>query len=242
MRNYIKNVAILCKGDYAKMHRHLLEKKPVANYSCVDTYLTIVDAAYPKRLLELDQPPFILFYQGNLSLLNSSCVGVVGSRKPSLYAVKATYEAVAVLRERYTIVSGLAYGIDVCAHLCAIHHHTIAVVACGLDICYPMAHRDIFNQIGKHHLIISEYPRGVNPERYHFPFRNRIIASLSKCIYIMSARQKSGTMGTVDIALSLNREIVVLPHPIHDESGSGCNQLIQEGATVLTNIKELSNI
>lgn len=242
MRNYIKNLACLYQGNYAAMVKHCAAKKPVDEFECVSNFITIADEAYPKVLLELEMPPLILFYKGNLSLLSTSCVGVVGSRKPSAYAKDMTKKAVNVLKEKFTILSGMAYGIDAIAHKAALSHGTIAVLGSGIDVVYPHEHAHLYHMLCMNHLVISEYPPGTKPQRHFFPFRNRIIACLSKKVYVMSAALRSGTMLTVEEALFLNREVICLPHAIDEISGHGCNMLIAEGASLLTNIDDLYNI
>ena len=187
----------------------------------------------------MDLPPYIIFYRGDISLLRKESVGIIGSRKPSLYALSVTEKLSLKLAERFVIVSGLAYGIDVCAHQSALKFNTIAILGCGVDIVYPRIHKEIQEEISKSHLLISEYPPGVGPQKYHFPFRNRLIASLSQDLYVMSGTFKSGTMHTVMEALKLNKNIICLPHPITDSSGSGCNALIADGAMMLTNLNDL---
>lgn len=242
MREYIKNVAIHYKGDYAKMHRHIVDKRPIPSYPYEGFYLCMGDRDYPLCFYQLDCPPYILFYMGNIELINSRCIAVIGNRRPSEYGLNMTEIFVNAQKMSYTIVSGLAYGIDGQAHKSALDHQTIAIVATGLDYCYPPEHRSLMDEIARNHLVLSEYPEGVRPMKHFFPFRNRLIACLGEKTVVMSARLKSGTMRTVDITLKLNKEVICLPHPITDSSGIGCNQLIQEGATVLTNMKDLYNI
>nr|WP_244660378.1 DNA-processing protein DprA [Erysipelothrix sp. strain 2 (EsS2-7-Brazil)] len=242
VRNYLKNLAIHLRGDYSSICRFIHEGKRVPSYEYQGNYICYGDRDYPKCFYELDDPPFVIFYEGNLSLLHSRCIAVVGSRTPSKYALRMTELFVRNVREHYTIVSGLAYGIDIMAHRCALDFQSIAVVGCGLDICYPFKHREVFDVMKQKHLVISEYPIGVHPQKHYFPFRNRLIAALSQSIYVMSALARSGTMHTVNEALKLNRRVVCLPHNLDDISGVGCNLLIQEGAEVLTNLEDLSNI
>ena len=239
MRNYIKNVSYHCKGDYNKMKRMIDKKSFCKNYPCTENYIVRGEKEYPIEFERLDLPPYIIFYRGDIRLLKQASIGIIGSRKPSQYALDVTEKLSRKLAERFVIVSGLAYGIDVCAHKHALDFKTIAVLGCGVDIVYPRIHKDIQNEISKSHLLISEYPPGVGPQKYHFPFRNRLIASLSHDLYVMSGTFKSGTMHTVMEALKLNQNIICLPHPITDSSGSGCNALIADGAMMLTNLNEL---
>ncbi len=239
MRNYIKNVSYHCKGDYNKMKRMIDNKSFCIEYPCNEKFIVRGEKEYPPEFEKLDLPPYIIFYRGDISLLRKESVGIIGSRKPSLYALSVTEKLSLKLAERFVIVSGLAYGIDVCAHQSALKFNTIAILGCGVDIVYPRIHKEIQEEISKSHLLISEYPPGVGPQKYHFPFRNRLIASLSQDLYVMSGTFKSGTMHTVMEALKLNKNIICLPHPITDSSGSGCNALIADGAMMLTNLNDL---
>ncbi|MDE8334080.1 DNA-processing protein DprA [Erysipelothrix rhusiopathiae] len=242
MRNYLKNLAIHLRGDYPSICRFIHEGRNVPSYDYQGNYICYGDRAYPSSFYELDCPPFVIFYEGNLSFLNEQCIAVIGSRTPIEYALRMTEAFVGNVREHYTIVSGLAYGIDITAHRAALDFQSIAVVGCGLDICYPSKHRVEFEFMKKNHLVISEYPKGVHPHKHYFPFRNRLIAALSQSVYVMSAFVRSGTMHTVNEALKLNRRVICLPHNLDDITGAGCNLLIQEGAEVLTNLEDLSNI
>ena len=224
------------------MHRHILNAWPVKDFSYQGSFITIVDKAYPKALLALNDAPYVLFYEGNINFLNEPMVSVVGSRRPSAYSKRITRDLVTRLAHTFVIVSGMATGIDGVAHCGAITGKTIAVVATGLDCCYPLNHRELFSTLKKHHLVISEYPYGVGAQKHHFPIRNRIIAALGTSLFVMSAKLRSGTMHSVNEALALNKEIYVLPHPIDDETGLGCNTLILEGASILTNLADFDTL
>ena len=239
MRNYLKNLAIAHEGDYRKIEKAIQNREVVKEYACASPYVCIGDDAYPKVLYELEKPPFVLFYSGDLSLLKRPCMSIVGSREPSQYAYEQTQQLVDKLKRNYVIVSGLAKGIDALSHRSALDFSTIAVLGCGIDVIYPQCNASLFKVMRKNQLILSEYPPGVKPRRYFFPFRNRIIAALSPTLYVMSATKRSGTMTTVNEALSLNRHVICLPHPITLATGEGCNQLIKEGADILTSLHDL---
>ncbi|AMC93507.1 DNA processing protein DprA [Erysipelothrix larvae] len=234
MRNYIKNVAIHAKGNYDLLARLLYEKACVPEYTCNDRYICYGEKMYPSCLYELKKPPFVLFYEGDISLLDKSMVGIVGSRLPNDYGISMTKKLVGHLKCHHVIVSGVAKGIDTIAHETAMSHNTIGVLGCGLDIVYPPQNHTLIQSIKKHQLLLSEYPQGTQPKKHHFPFRNRIIAALSSDIYVMAANVRSGTMTTVNEALALNRNVICLPYQFDDPYGKGCNQLIEEGAEILT--------
>lgn len=242
MRNYIKDLSFHHEGINQKIVDSFVRKKKVKSYECSYDFVTILDKNYPRKLLDLSDPPMILYYQGDLGLLNENCISVVGSRRPNEYAIQETRRLVQSIREEYVIVSGLAYGIDVTAHEEALNHQTIAVLGCGLSHVYPKQHEKIQKNIAKKHLLITEFPENTGAKKYHFPIRNRIIASLSEKIIIMAGSEKSGTMHTANIALELNKQIYCLPYRIDEISGKACNMLIQEGAMMLTKENDLYNI
>lgn len=235
MRNYLINLSYYCQGDYRLMEKHLLNESLIPSPIKTHTKLvTILDQAYPQSLLSLESPPLVLYYEGNLRLINKPSVGVIGSRKPSNYALEMTEKLVHSIGLGLVIVSGMAYGIDSAAHKAALNYNTIAVLGNGLDCVYPYANKELQGYLMKEHLVISEYPPGRGPLKHHFPMRNRIIAALSSKLYIMAAELRSGTLATVDMALKLNKEIICLPHNINEKAGAGCNYLISDGASVLT--------
>lgn len=239
MRNYLKDLSMHYDGAYHKIKKALEKRMKVPNYTSQYPFICIGDENYPKALYDLKNPPFVLYYQGNADLLKMKSVSVVGSREPSLYAIQTTKTLVNNIKKEKVIVSGLAKGIDATAHAAALDFSTIAVLGCGIDVIYPQCNASLFKVMRKNQLILSEYPPGVKPRRYFFPFRNRIIAALSPTLYVMSATKRSGTMTTVNEALSLNRHVICLPHPITLATGEGCNQLIKEGADILTSLHDL---
>ncbi len=232
MRNRDKliSLAIKYQGDYNLIKKAIVNKEEVSELS-TNNCITIFDHEYPIELFELESPPFVLFYKGDISLLKERKIGIVGSRLASDYALNATVKFVEKVKNDNVIVSGLAKGIDACAHKCALK--TIGVLGCGIDYVYPKENIDIYKSIIKHGLLLSEYPDMTIPKGYHFPFRNRIIAALSKEIIVMEAQNKSGTLTTINAALTLGKDIKVLPFSVFDEDGKFNNYLIQEGAGIL---------
>ena len=191
--------------------------------------ITIFDAEYPKKLLNLKQPPMVLYYKGNLDLLKDSSIGITGTRLPTYYAADATTKL--CTNTDKVVISGLAKGVDTFAHKYA--KKTVAVLGCGIHYIYPLENRDLFKEVEEKGLILSEYPGLTKPLAYHFPFRNRIIAALSDELYVMEAKdQKSGTVGTVNYALDLGKNIKVLPFDAFADCYN--NTLIAEGAMVIT--------
>lgn len=201
---------------------------------------------YPRRLLDLCDPPKKLFYIGNVGLLNQPMVAIVGARKASQTGLLHAHHFAAGLgRSGYHIVSGLAYGIDSAAHRSVLAlrgpSQTIAVCGNGLDSVYPSAHRDLAKQIAKVGLLISEYPPGTGPKGFHFPRRNRIIAALSLGTVVIEAAQKSGSLITAYLSSHLGREVFVIPGPISSALYAGSHRLIQEGAKLICGVEDILN-
>lgn len=232
MRNRDKliSLAIKYQGDYNLIKKAIINKE-VVNELSTNNCLTIFDDEYPIELFNLESPPFVLFYKGDITLLKERKIGIVGSRAASDYALRATAKFVEKVKNENVIVSGLARGVDACAHKHALK--TIGVLGCGIDYVYPKENVDLYKSIIKNGLLISEYPDMTIPKGYHFPFRNRIIAALSKEIIVMEAQNKSGTLTTINEALTLGKEVKVLPFSVFDEDGKFNNHLIQEGAGIL---------
>lgn len=241
MRDYLKNISLHCNGDIKKMYYYFNNRKSVLDYSCKDNFITIYDLEYPDYFKYLQYPPLVLFYKGNINLLRTTCISVVGSRDASLYACSKTFEYTKRLASKYTIVSGMALGIDYYAHRGAITNNgkSIGILGCGLDQIYPLRNRFLFEDMFKNHLVISEYPSGIKPLKWHFPVRNRLIVALSDSLLIMSCQCKSGTMHSANLASDLNKDIFCLPLRIDDFGSNGIFDLVNDGAYLLT--EELIN-
>ncbi len=217
-------------GNYKDIYR-AVKKDEAVDITIGDIKaLTILDAEYPKVFFDLALPPLVLFYKGDIKLLEDEGVAVVGSRAICDYAKRATCDLVCKLKEEYTIISGLAKGVDRQAHLSALDRKTIGIIGCGIDYVYPKENDDLFKAMAKNQLILSEYPLKTAPYAKNFPFRNRLIAALAKKVYVMQAGVRSGTFITVNEALELGKEVYALPYDIYDVKNSGCNLLIKEGA------------
>ncbi|WP_261807146.1 DNA-processing protein DprA [Lapidilactobacillus luobeiensis] len=201
-------------------------------------FLTILDQVYPQGLAEIYRPPLILYYQGNLELLATPKLAIVGARACTNYTQYCLRRLIPPLvQNQITIVSGLAAGADQLAHQETLlaHGQTIAVIGTGLDVYYPPANRSLQQLIGQKGLLLSEYPLGTAPRRYHFPQRNRIIAGLSQGVLVTEAQHHSGSLITANLALQENRNVYALPGNILQETSVGTNELLAAGATpVLT--------
>lgn len=196
------------------------------------------DREYPQLLKEIALPPAILYYKGDIDLLRTSIIGVVGTREPSRYGAEVTITFVSgLVKAGLTVASGLARGIDSVAHRAALEEggKTLAVLGCGIDKVYPSDNAPLYRQIEEKGLIISEYPPGTAPSAFQFPERNRIISGVSQGILLTEAGLKSGSLITADCAIEQNRRIFVTPSNVTSQRGAGGNKLLKklQGAIVL---------
>ena len=201
-------------------------------------YITISDKNFPKALKEVYDCPVILYIKGDLEVLNSVMLGVVGSRKYSDYGKNYSYKIARECAEAgVTIVSGLALGIDAFAHQATVDcmGKTIGVLGCGLDAIYPISNFHLGQKIIQNGgAIISEFPIGTPPMKQNFPARNRIIAGLSAGVFVVEAAERSGALITAYQAIEYNRDVFALPGDINRETSAGTNKLLQEGAKLVT--------
>jgi DNA processing protein len=205
--------------------------------------ITILDKEYPQLLKEIYQPPWALFAKGDLSLLERNPkLAVVGSRQATQYgknAIQLIFPG--LIDHRILIVSGLAKGIDALAHEYAIKNDgkTIAVIAGGFYHIYPKENMNLALEMMKNQLVLSEYPPDTKPERWHFPARNRIISGLSKGTLIIEAKRKSGSLITANFAVNEGRDVFSLPGSIFNPYSTGTNDLIQQGAKLVSGAEDI---
>ena len=226
----------------------------------------IYEKYYPQILKEIYDPPISLYIRGNKDILNNKNIGIVGCRECSEYGRKAAkYFAYNLSKQNINIVSGLAKGVDSYAHLgnlstikeekfknridkntneCENYNmncgKTIAVIGNGLDSIYPKENYQIANEIiSSGGAIISEYPCGTKPDKMNFPARNRIISGMSSGIIVVEAKEKSGTLITVDYALEQGRDVFVVPGNINSVNSVGTNELIKQGAKIVTTYEDV---
>jgi len=201
------------------------------------------DDLYPGRLKQIPDPPAILFYQGTISSLENRVIAVVGSRAASYSGQKATRKLTRELSSHHiSIISGLATGIDTCAHTGCLDggSPTIAVMGCGLDMVYPAVNTALRDQIIiQGGLLLSEYPPGEKPTGWHFPVRNRIITGLADALIMMEAKIRSGSMTSVQHALEQGKDIFVYPGDPSSEYYEGNHQLLREGGIYFTSAEDI---
>ena len=205
--------------------------------------ININEREYPQVLKEIYDPPISLYVKGNIEKLNNKNIGIVGCRECTTYGKKsAEYFYYNLSKQNINIVSGLAKGIDSYAHLGSLNTgNTIAVLGNGLDMIYPKENLELANEIIKRGgTIISEYPCGTKPDKMKFPARNRIISGISSGIIVIEAKEKSGTLITVDFALEQGRDVFVVPGNINSINSVGTNDLIKQGAMLITTYEEVT--
>lgn len=227
------------RGPYRSASSQSIEQEVAAVRRAGARYLFHDQPDYPALLAELDSAPPILTCRGNLALASAPCVALVGARNASAAAVKLARDFAGGLAEAgFTVVSGLARGIDGAAHEGAFPH-TIGVIASGIDIAYPPQHAGLQERIATDALLIAEQPPGTEPRGRHFPSRNRIIAGLALGTLVVEAAPQSGSLITARLAGEAGREVMAIPGSPLDARASGCNQLIREGAVLVQSPDEV---
>lgn len=241
-RNDLIRLAILYKDKYSSLSQAVEKNEKPPNIP-LEKAITILDKEYPNCLRFLENPPWVLFYEGNIELLDTPMITIIGSRNVSEYGKQATKIITNILKRKYTTVSGLAKGVDGLVHESSLYKgHTIGVIGSGLNIHYPKCNEFLYQEMVKNHLILSEYPKDTNISKDHFPWRNRILAALGKATIVTEADVKSGTMLTVNEAMNLSKDVYVVPYPYQDNYISGCNKLINDGAMIIYSRAQLYSL
>lgn len=251
--NLTKQELMKTKGIGENIANNILKKEYRENLNQYIKYMekysigimTIKDQDYPKNLLHIYDAPAILYYKGNKKLLQTNIIAMVGCRDCSNYgkevSIKLSYE---LAKNGITIISGMAKGIDSYSHIGCIkaERKTIAVLGSGIDIIYPKENSLLYNKIlSTGGLILSEYVIGTKPSKLNFPARNRIISGLSNGVVVVEAKEKSGTLNTVDFALEQGKEIFVIPGNITSSNSVSTNELIKQGANCVTCVEDILN-
>jgi DNA processing protein len=197
------------------------------------------DADYPERLEDLRSPPEVIYAIGETDMLRPPIVSIVGTRDPTAYGLRMTRAiAGALVSAGVSIVSGMARGIDSAAHRAALESggRTVAVLGTGIDVPYPVGHRQLHQLLGEKALLISENPPGTRAGKGAFPKRNRIIAALSPVTIIVEAGNHSGALITADHAKAINRTVAVVPGPIDSPQSAGSNALLRKNCEVIADV------
>lgn len=203
--------------------------------------ITLHDDAYPRALKEITNSPAILFLRGDFLSRDNLAVSIVGPRASTSYGRDVTAKIVQVLALHATVVSGMALGIDSVAHQKTIEAdgRTIGVAGCGLGVDYPQGNRKLRESISEHGCLISAYPPLMPASRHHFPERNAIIAGLSQITIVVEASEKSGSLITARLAGEMGRDVAAVPGDITRRNSKGANQLIADGASIITDVNEV---
>lgn len=203
--------------------------------------LTLMDEDYPALLKSIPDAPLVLYKKGPLRI-HEMTIAIVGTRRASELAKHLAEKISSALSSvGITVVSGLARGIDSAAHIGALREKgkTIAVLGCGIDICYPSENLHLFKKVEREGALLTEYPPSSRPRPFHFPERNRIIAGLSRGILVVEASEKSGSLITARLGLEYGREVMAIPGTVFDEGWRGSNILIKQGARLVDGIEDI---
>lgn len=191
---------------------------------------------FPARLKQIPDAPALLYYQGTADLNQPKIIALVGTRKATDYGREQTERLVqGLVQHRPLVVSGLAYGIDIAAHRAALQEglETVGVMATGLDIIYPPAHRKTAEKMRTQGGLLTEFPFGTQPDKYNFPARNRIIAGLADGTVVVEAARKGGALITADLAMGYDRDVMAVPGPLGSAASEGCHELIKANKAAL---------
>ncbi len=205
-------------------------------------FITWDDGFYPESLRQAYDAPCALYVKGNIQLLKNLAIGIVGSRDASVYGLKYAAQFSKKLAEYgFTIVSGMAAGIDHAAHEAALTEKgsTIGVLGTGIDIIYPRQNQPLFTKMAQNACIISEFLLGSPPTKHSFPIRNRSIAALAKGVLIIEAGLRSGSLITARLANEMGRDVFVLPHCVDQPQAAGGNALIKQGAQLVDDVTDI---
>ena len=200
------------------------------------------DPQYPQSLLQIYDPPVMLYLRGDAEILNSPSLSIVGTRRPTVYGTQLAERMGRDLASRgLTIVSGLARGIDAIAHQGAIAAggRAIGVLGTGIDVCYPKENKKLYEKVLERGAIISEFPTGSHPAPENFPVRNRIIAGMPLGVIIVEGKQYSGSLITARLAMEFGREVFGVPGNVTQEVSFAPNLLIKQGAKLVTNAEDV---
>ena len=204
--------------------------------------LTLDDQDYPERLRLIPDPPRVLYRLGELLPQDGAGIAVIGARAATAYGRTVAERLGRELAAAgVTVISGLARGIDGCAHRGALAGggRTVAVLGTGLDRLYPPEHRRLADGIAAQGALLSEFPLGAEPEPWHFPLRNRVISGLARGVVVVEAAVRSGALGTADMALEQGREVFAIPGPITSPTSAGTNRLIRQGAGLVEGARDV---
>lgn len=237
-------------GDFDKIYSAVKNKEQINDELKKDlfkklksNYTTIISKDYPQALKKIMYPPFVLFYYGNLDLVNTKCISLAGSTDPSDYGIEITGKIVEELsKENFTTIAGLGIGIEKIVHKNSIYTkgNSIAVLGCGIDYCYPKQNINLYREMKTNHLILSEYPYSILQTKEKLIHRKRIITGLSEILLVTESKEKGNAIINAGFALEQGKEIFAIPSPINSVF-QGTNDIIKNGGSLLNSIEDILN-
>ena len=245
----IKYFSYKYKGNWEEITLAIKNKEPIDYVEAEKVisddiqYISFIDKEYPLKFKDVTFSPWILYYKGDISLLNKRIISFVGSRNTSKYyldAVDKIIKEIAKLDKDIVICSGLALGLDTASHEAAIKYglKTIAILPVGIDECYPKSNYKLYEEICRNGLVISEYPPHTSVPKEKFSSRNRLITGISDNVAVIEVRNYSGSLASINWALNQGKDIYVVPSPLNEEDTIN-NQIIKDGAFLLTSGEDL---
>ncbi len=204
--------------------------------------VTLADSEYPQALLEIADPPTLLYVRGRLELLNQPTIAIVGTRNPTPQGLQNAQAFAATLAQAgFVVASGLALGVDAAAHRGALSvgAKTVAFIGTGIDRIYPARNRELAHEIGTDGAIVSEFPLGTPVLASNFPRRNRLISGISRAVLVVEAATESGSLITARLAAEQGRDVYAIPGSIHSPQSRGCHQLIKQGAKLVDSAQDI---
>jgi DNA processing protein len=230
--------AIIKKESFKRAEKELQAVRAIPNCSLI----AWSDPEYPQNLLQIYDPPVLLYARGNPQILNHPCISIVGTRRPTLYGTQMAERIGRDLASRgLVILSGLARGIDAIGHHGALAANGLAigVLGTGIDVCYPKENKKLFEKVLEHGAILSEFPTRTHPAPENFPIRNRIVAGMPLGVVIVEGAEYSGSLITARLAMEFGREVFGVPGNVTQAVSFAPNQLIKQGAKLVTNAEDV---
>ena len=234
--------AALVQTIITRMNAHQVQADKDKRISHQIQFLCFLDKEFPTALINIPDPPAMLFYKGDLTLLNDPMLAIVGTRKATRYGESACqYFASGMSKRGMIIVSGMAIGIDTLAHRFALETEspTIAVLGCAINQIYPKQNTSLYHRIVQNGLILSEYPPGTKLHPGMFPDRNRIISGISHGVLVIEAAERSGSLITADHALEQGKDVFAVPGSIFSPASIGPHNLVKQGAKLVTDCEDI---
>lgn len=249
-RDNLIYLSLKCDGDWDKMYE-LIQDRTNLDFSDSEQVLnsldsdikvcTILDKEYPRQLANIFKPPFVLYYKGDITLLNNMdyCLSVIGSRANTSYGASMVHELVPPLTKDLVIVSGGARGIDsiVLQDTLNVGGKPVCILGCGINHCYPKSNLELYKQVAEKGCLLSEYPNSIEPKPSNFIDRNRLVAGTSQKLLVIEAKYKSGAVSTINYALQYGRDVLCVPTMAGHESM--CNRLIKEGSPLIESVEDI---